>query len=175
MSIRGMLVKLKITRGFHGVMKHFALLLGGGLLAAVMISCSSKQASVGDERLKWNLSTTAGDYDRIGQKDAKWDDPAKAALTDYAKILSGQNMDQETRLYLIGSRAEDAMKAGCREPLGKYLYCRFALPDASMAFAKKQEIYKSMAQEMQLSAYAPLRKFYAELYAAEMLWVRSDT
>ncbi len=156
-------------------MKKLFQLLSGGLLLAVLASCSSKQASVGDERLKWNQSTTVGDYEKFGQKDARWDAPVKEALTRYAKIRSGDDFDQETKLYLIGSAAEDAVKAGCKDPLVNFLYCNQVLRESAKPLKEKQAAFSAMAQQMQASSYSPVRKFYANLFAAGMLWMRRDT
>ncbi|MEY4918131.1 MAG: hypothetical protein RL616_2044 [Verrucomicrobiota bacterium] len=156
-------------------MKKLFQILLGGLLLSVLVSCSSKQASVGDERLKWNQSTTVGDYEKFGQKDARWDAPVKEALTRYAKIRSGDDFDQETKLFLIGSAAESAVKAGCKDPLVNFIFCNQVLRESSQPLKEKQAAFSAMAEAMQNSGYSPVRKFYANLFAAGMLWTRGET
>src|SRR5690242_7979095 len=39
-------------------------------------------------RLKWNLETLVGDYERHGRRGAKWDDSAKSALANFAEYRS---------------------------------------------------------------------------------------
>jgi hypothetical protein len=153
---------------------HRPVLLFTALLAWLS-ACSSKQASVGDERLKWNRSTLAGDYEKIGGTDARWNDSAKAALADYAVIRSGNDFDRETKLYLIGSAAEEAVKAGCHDPLIQFLYCNFSVRDSARPLPQKQEAFAAMARGLETSGYSPLRKFYGNLSAASLLWQQRDT
>lgn len=157
------------------IMKNLLQFLFAGLLVSALASCSSKQTSVGDERVKWNQSTTVGDYEKFGQKDARWDAPVKEALTRYGKIRSGDDFDQETKLYLIALAAEDAVKAGCKDPLVNFLYCNHGLRESNKPLKEKQAAFSAMAEAMRASSYSPIRKFYANLYAAGMLWTRRDT
>ncbi|MDR3458833.1 MAG: hypothetical protein P4N60_15395 [Verrucomicrobiae bacterium] len=144
-------------------------------LLVLLVSCSHKQASVGDERLKWNQATTLGDYEKFGVKDARWDGPVKEALASYAKVRSGMDLDQETKLYLIGSAAEDAVKAGCKDPLVEYLNCSLGLKNSGKTLKEKQDAFSAMAKDMQASSYSPLRKYYANVGAAVTLWSQRHT
>ena len=156
-------------------MKKYLPLVGAFLVLFGLVACSHKQTSVGDERLKWNQATLADDYERFGQKDARWDGSVKAALADYAKIRSGHDFDRETKLFLIGDAAAEAVKDGCQDPLVNYLYCNYSLRESSKPLPQKQEAFSSMARSMAASSYAPLGKFYANLSSAGVLWQRRDT
>lgn len=173
-TITGVLVGYQVTRHPSArpnfSMKKLLRILFLGLLPLVLLSCSSKQSSTPEDRLKWNQKTLAGDYDLYGQKDSRWDGPVKESLADYAKIRSGSDFDQETRLYLIGAAAGNAVGSGCQDPLVQFLYCTFGLTESGKSLAEKQELYRKMGRAMENSSYSPLRKFYASLGAATTLW-----
>ncbi len=155
-------------------MKAFALCSLTGLLL-VAASCSHKQKSTGAERLKWNMSTLVEDYDRFGQKSPKWDETVHQALTEFAKIRAGSDFEMETRLGLVGDAAKDAVKAGCNDPLVRFLYCRYSLRNSTKSLGEKQSECRRTAEDMEGSGYDSLRKFYANLAAVEILWRRDQT
>jgi hypothetical protein len=153
-------------------MKTLFWLFPGALLLAAA-SCSHKQKSTEAERLKWNMDTLVGDYDRIGRRDPKWDETARQALTDFAKIRAGSDFELETRLYLIGGMAKDAVRSGCDDPMIQFLYCRYGLANSSLPLPEKQKEFRLMVKSMESSGYSPLRRFYANLSAADTLWQRN--
>jgi hypothetical protein len=140
-----------------------------------LVSCTPKQGVTQDELMKWNLDTLAGNYDSIGRRNPKWDKDAEEALTRFARIRSGPNNDPETQFDLIGFSARSAVEAGCDDPMIRFLYLRYAPRNTTLALAEQQKEYRSLAKDMESSAYLPVRKFYVNLYAAGILWQRRNT
>jgi hypothetical protein len=137
-------------------------------LVFALVSCSPRQVTNREDRLKWNLNALTNDYHSAGRNNLKWDKQAEEALTQFARINAAPNDDLEVRRDLAGISAENAVKAGCDDPMIKFLYCRYA--DSTMKFAERQEQARAIAKDMENSGYAPLWKFYANVSAAEILW-----
>ena len=49
------------------------------------------------KRLRWELMTTLGDYERVGKKDVRWDDAAREALIQNAHLLAGEREADDRR------------------------------------------------------------------------------
>jgi hypothetical protein len=141
----------------------------------MIVSCSSKQSSTPEERLKWNQATLVEAYQSGENKDPRWDASAMEALADFAKIRAGSDFEMETRLSLIGDAARDAVKAGCNDALVQFLYCRYSVMPSSKPLGEKQREFRSMAQSFAASSYAPMRKFYGNIAAAEVLHFQRNT
>jgi hypothetical protein len=153
------------------IVKNLLLFFVAGLL----VSCSHKQGSVGDERLKWNQATLLEAYEQIGRKNAKWDDKAREALSEFAQVRSGKALEPELRAELVGDYAREAVARGCDDPLVRYLFCRFASRDSSKPLAYWQNEFRRVANDMAGSGYPQIRKFYANNWAANVLWKNRDT
>jgi hypothetical protein len=126
-----------------------------------------------DERLKWNMKMLVEGYDNVGSKNPKWDDTAKEILTEFARIRAGSDYELETRFELLGDRTTEALKAGCDDPLIKYLHCRYGMSNAKLSDWQTQ--FKSSAKSLENSAYAPLLKFYGDIRASNALWQNRKT
>ncbi len=121
-------------------------------------------------RLEWNLATLVGDYERHGRRDPKWDEPAKAGLTSFAqsRALSGSAKGMEA-LAKIPAAIKTAVSNGCDDPLIRYLHARLVLSSEKHTPKEHGEAYRLAAETLSQSQYAPIRKFYAALRAAEAL------
>lgn len=121
---------------------------------------------------EWNRFTLVEDYRRIGKTNAAWDAPAVGALESFAEVRSllGQSERQRTLLGEIRTRSAAAVAAGCDDPLVKYLHIRFLVsqsPGRSDALLAKS--YEESAVAIEALPYAPVRKLYVNLRAAESL------
>jgi len=125
--------------------------------------------------LKWNLATLQGDYESQGHRNPKWDKDAVEALKNFAGIRVQPEDNLETRADLVGYSAESAVNAGCDDPLIKYLYCRYAPGSSAKTLSQRQDEFRLIAKDMEKSGYSPVRKFYANVSAAEWLWARRNT
>lgn len=153
-------------------MKRIAFPLAFSLCA--VLSCSQKQRSTEAERLAWNQQTLVGIYENSGNRNLKWDEAATNALMEFARVRSLKLDQGDDQSELIGDDSENAVKAGCDDPMVRYLYCRFNSTRSSRPLSFWQDEYRKMAQTMESSAYPPLRKFYANDRAAEVLWENRD-
>jgi hypothetical protein len=136
------------------------------LLAAGVVSCSPSAK----RRLKWNLRTTVGQYEKSGRHDPKWDAPAKEALTLYSRWRSsalGQNDDLARQ---IGHRCQEAVAAGCSDPLVLYVHARFVINRPGHTEAEIAATHWQIAAGLKASRYSSLRKFYGFLRAGEYLY-----
>lgn len=145
------------------------------LIACLLVSCSHKQGSVGDERLKWNQATLLDAYEQFGRKNVKWDDKAREALSEFANARSGKALEPELRAELAGDYAQEAVALGCDDPMVRYLYCRFASRNSSRPLDYWQNEFRHTAKDMAGSGYSQIRKFYANDRAANVLWKNRDT
>ncbi len=73
--------------------------------------------------LDWNRRTLAGAYDKVGEKDPKWDKAAHETLELAARMFSKQ-VDPIVTFDDIAKPAQAAIDAGCRDPLIGFLYVR---------------------------------------------------
>jgi hypothetical protein len=151
------------------------LLVVWGLLALLLVSCSAKKPATREDRQKWNLATLKGSYESAGHKNPKWDKDAEESLGDFARLQTASDAEVEALSALIGDAAHDAVKAGCDDPMIGYLYARFSSQAKAKPLSERQGLYRAAASNLESSAYPSLRKFYANVGAAEILWQRRDT
>jgi len=168
-------VRIETRRGFRIQRFNQGLLVVCGLLALLLVSCSAKKPATREDRQKWNLATLNGSYESAGHKNPKWDKDAEESLGDFARLQTASDAEVEALSALIGDAAQDAVKAGCDDPMIGYLYARFSSQAQAKPFSERQGLYRAAAINLESSAYPPLRKFYANVGAAEILWQRRDT
>jgi hypothetical protein len=135
------------------------------LLGATVMSCSPPA----ERRLKWNLRTTVGQYEKIGRHDPKWDAPATEALTLYARWRSSPRSQSDDLARQIGRRCQEAVSAGCHDPLVRYVHARFVINQPGHTEAEIAAAHWKIAAELKASRYCSLRKFYGFLRAGEHL------
>ena len=140
-----------------------------------LVSCSPRQPATREDVLKWNLSALTNSYDASGHKNSKWDTDALEAMTEFARTKTASDDELEVLLDLTGDAADNAVNAGCDDPMVRYLYVRYASGNKSRSFKKRQDQYHSAASGLEQSGYPPIRKFYANMDAAEVLWQQRDT
>jgi len=121
-------------------------------------------------RLKWNLDTLVGEYERHGRRNPKWDESARAGLTAFAQIRCfSDSTNGAEPLAKIPVAIKTAMTNGCDDPMVRYLYARFVMPLETHTDKEHSDAYRAVAEALSQSEYAPIRKFYAALRAAEVL------
>ena len=108
-----------------------------GVFAAVclaLVSCRKQTApqkiapqASKESRLDWNLETLVGVYQHGANTDAKWDESAKSALTEFARARSDSLTPKEDWLEIVKTNSEAAMKAGCSDPMIRYMYIRYCM------------------------------------------------
>jgi hypothetical protein len=141
----------------------------------LLVSCSPRQPATREDVLKWNLTTLQDGYASAGHKNPKWDKDAEEALTDFARSKTASDDESEVLFDLVGEAAGSATAAGCDDPMIRYLHARYAPENKTRSFNERQEQYRSAAGNLENSAYPAIRKFYANVDAAEILWQQRKT
>ena len=118
------------------------------------------------KRLRWELMTTLGDYERVGKKDVRWDDAAREALIQNAHLLAGER-EADDRRDEIKAAFQKALSAGCTDPLVGYFSLRFGCYPPSTPPAEVADLFANVERSLQASQYAAIRKCYASLRAGE--------
>jgi hypothetical protein len=144
------------------------------LVVALAGACRKSQAPAPgssvqtQDRFKWNLKTLVEPYEKAGYANRAWDEPAKRALTEFARARGQVTGTNEPWAQIIATNSALAVKAGCTDPMMAYLFTRFSLDQTSSSkvFA---DALSNAAREMEKSSYPHIRKFYASLRAAEQL------
>ena len=145
------------------------LAVGNQSSAATNILGAERDEQI-EYRLKWNLDTLVGDYERHGRHDPKWDESAKAGLTSFAqsRAIVG-SVKGKVSSAGFPAAIKTAVSNGCDDPLILYLHARSVLSPESHTEKEPGEAYRLAAEALSQSQYAPIRKFYAALRAAEAL------
>ncbi len=117
------------------------------------------RAKSADERLDWNMETSVDAYDKVGDKNPKWNTFAHDALKLFAQVRS-YGSDIEGYPGVARTCANRALELGCNDPLIKYLNAR--LGDWSKSSVEEYvKVFTAAADAMESSPYPPVRKFYA--------------
>jgi hypothetical protein len=165
-----------VTSLYSNVRMADGMRIMSGILAAcclLLCSCSKKQTSKLTDRLAWHNQMLAKAYDTGGHRNPKWDEAAHKALLRYAQSRTVRTLG-ETRGADIGSDVQDAVNAGCDDPMIRYLYCRFAPDNSTKPLKVLQDDFRKAALGLESSGYAPLLKFYANDRAAMVLYQERD-
>jgi hypothetical protein len=117
-------------------------------------------AAARQARLDWNLKTLVEAYKTKGNTDPAWDEPARLALTEFARVRSQSLESDESWWEIIATNCAEAIKYHCDDPMIAYLYNRFSLSQPSNPKALT-DVFCKAAQDMQQSSYPSIRKFYA--------------
>jgi hypothetical protein len=136
-------------------------------------SCSHKQTTAPTERLAWHTQTMVKAYDSVGRHDPKWDESAHNALSRFAQVRSGKER-VETGGPAIGLATQEAVAAGCDDPLIRYVYLRYAPDYDTNLLSFWQNEFGKAARDLEASSYSPFLKFYANDRAALVLWENND-
>lgn len=133
---------------------------------SIPTALSPEQAK--QQRLAWNLKTLVEAYERAGHTSPKWDEPAKRALTEFARSRSQCIESNEAWGLIISTNCTAAVDAGCDDPMIHYLYIRFSMNQTNSAQAFTDKFCQT-AKDMQNSTYPPVRKFYAAARALDQI------
>jgi hypothetical protein len=111
-------------------------------------------------RLDWSLKTLVGPYEKAGHTNPKWDEPAKRALTELARVTSQTTGSNEAWGLIISNNCAAAVDAGCDDPMIHYMYIRYCMYQHGTKQAMTDALCKA-AENMEKSSYPDIRKFYA--------------
>jgi hypothetical protein len=125
-------------------------------------------------QLDWNLKTTVGAYEKIGNTSPAWDEPATNALAAFAKSRIRSFAADENWAVIIRTNCIAAVQSGCDDPMIRYLYIRFCM-DQTNSPQDFAEAFCGVAFDMQKSSYPDIRKFYAAQRAADQLYYAYGT
>src|ERR1039458_4500710 len=75
-----------------------------------------------EQRLTWNFKTLVEAYEKAGHTSPKWDEPAKRALTEFARSRSQCVESNEAWGLIVCINCIIAVNAGCDDPMIRYLY-----------------------------------------------------
>ena len=119
------------------------------------------------ELLKYNLATLVGDYEKYGHTNAAWDASAIQALRTFAEVRATKVSLSKTNGYRFEAAIQAALEAGCNDPLIHYLQARCGKLIEHLTPQAHVQLFTSVADELEKRGYADIRKFYADLRAAE--------
>jgi len=129
---------------------------------------SSYAEEVKQQSLAWNLKTLVESYENAGHTNAKWNDFARLALTEFARARANVLDTNEPSAKIISANTAAAVQAGCDDPMIRYLYIRFCMNQTNSPKAFTDAFCQS-AKDMQNSTYPPVRKFNAAARALEQI------
>jgi hypothetical protein len=109
------------------------------------------------ERLEWNRRTFQGAYDKVGKKDPRWDEPARKAMDQAARMFS-KEVDPEITYSDLHQPARAAIDAGCDDPLLVFLYNRSLVGPNYPGDEEATRRMKAMAKALAASRYPAFRR-----------------
>ncbi len=115
------------------------------------------------DRYQWLLANSAGDYLKVGTRDAKWDALVLQSFTNQSRARMGLDHNY------WGEGILQASDAGCTDPLVGYWRARARHGDAHKANMANLSSWTNAASMLAQSEYSPYRKFYASLRAFEAM------
>jgi hypothetical protein len=115
----------------------------------------------------WDSRTLAGAYPNAGHTNPKWDDVAKAALTEFALMRSGQSSVAEAS-GTISNSCVAALGLGCDDPMIRYLAVRYVI-DPSQTAQQVADALCAIAPQMEGSSYPAIRKYYVWIRAGQQV------
>jgi len=134
----------------------------------IQSTLSPEQAK--EQRLTWNLKTLVEAYEKAGHTSPKWDEPAKRALTEFARTRSKSTESNEAWGLIISTNCIAAVDAGCDDPMIRYLHARFVTGEQRLSAKECADVICKAATALQQSSYPDIRKFYASLRAVQQLY-----
>ncbi|HTH48674.1 MAG TPA: hypothetical protein VMB21_14270 [Candidatus Limnocylindria bacterium] len=118
---------------------------------------------------KWFMTNLVGAYERLGQRDPKWDEPAKTALKLMAEARADRYAVDTDWQRDVSTLAQSALDQGCPDPLVRYAAVRYRVLNVKRSGAETAGELGEIARAMQGSSYSGFVRFYAEVRAAEAL------
>src|SRR4030095_8287383 len=95
-----------------------------------------------ESRFRWNLKTLVGDYDRVGTRDPKWDNEARAALEGFARIRANPSADLTFLVRDVSNSVAKAVSAGCTDPMVTYVHARYVGRMRARTVAEEAEMFR---------------------------------
>jgi hypothetical protein len=149
-------------------------LLVSAMAGFLLLTATGCKPDLKKQRLTWNLKTLVDAYQKAGHTNPKWDEPAKRALTEFARSRSQCTESNEAWGLIISSNCIVAVNAGCDDPMIHYLYIRFSMNQTNSAQAFTDAFCKT-AHDMDNSSYPAIRKFYAAARALDQIFYTYGT
>jgi hypothetical protein len=151
------------------ILIFFGLAMASFTFIAHGITLAPKKASSETTKqllLDWNLKTTVGAYEAVGNTNSAWDEPAKRALKEFAQhTITFNPLDPQSE-QIIATNSAAAIKSGCNDPMVRYLFARFYMSQTN----SPEEIANRLctaALDLQNSSYPPDRKLFATIRAID--------
>lgn len=158
------------------------LVLGAGLMG-VPIAATAAAAEVAgkqpvgpvrtivdlrrQDRLKATRGNLVAAYERVGEKDPKWDGPVRKCLLAAAEQQVFGSIILTAQQRTLAESSHAAVEAGCTDPLVDYLHARYHRHEGVDAAQRLAQLIRT-AERLQASAYPAMQKFHACLYVAEL-------
>lgn len=112
------------------------------------------------DRLEWNRRTLQGAYDRVGKRNARWDEPARKTMELAARMFSGE-VDPEVTLNDVYASASAAVHAGCDDPMLLDLYSRSSVGPNHPGMLEAVRRTRVSARALAASQYPAVRRAFA--------------
>jgi hypothetical protein len=112
------------------------------------------------DELAWNRQTLGGAYDRVGKKDARWDEPARKTMELAARLFSGE-VDPEVTFDDVYTAAKAAFDLACDDPMLRYLYSRSSVGPNDRGRPEAIRRARDAARALQASRYPAIRRAIA--------------
>lgn len=120
------------------------------------------------------MKTLVDAYGTAGHTNSKWDEPARRALTEFARCRSLRTEPGENWAQIIATNCAEAVALGCDDPMIQYLHIRFVLAQSNSPTAFL-DVYCQTARKMNQSSYPAIRKFYAVMWAMDQIFYTYGT
>ena len=119
--------------------------------------------NVDPARYRISLRATVEAYDQVGNRDARWDAQARAALLKYASLVALTNGAWAPVGAEVQLQARGAIDKGCPDPFIRYLGIRYDTARSGLAAARTNLM---VAEAFHQSRYPALRRF------TSLMWCR---
>jgi hypothetical protein len=129
-----------------------------------LVGCGRKPISSSPDPKQWFLETFAGEYLKVGQRDARWDSDVLTAITNGTKQgLFPPNrglsaLDWQTPI-------DAAYDAGCRDPMVLYLRLRAIERIENISAEDAMEQWTNVAGGLETSGYSSFHKYFGTVGA----------
>ena len=105
------------------------------------------------EEMEWSRRTSWAQYQRVGRRDAKWDDTVRAGMDQFQFADAAHRAEAHNQF-------RKALDAGCDDPFVLYLEAR-TMSDAGADYTEVSEHMRRAAEAMAPSNYDAARKMLA--------------
>ncbi len=155
---------------------NLLLWTGAVVLLFGLVACQRKNqaGSTGHERdreqatVRWQRESVLGIYEARGGKNRKWDKDVKEAISRWSELSQATTNEPALRRDLA-THLQNAVRAGCDDPLVKYLHCHYVVSEQDHSWAVLSQAYLKASHELERSLYSHLWRFRASLQAARVL------